>query len=157
MRFGRSIIATSAHADGPLVWQAATRVMNPCVTQAYIDGEYEKDPVSAAAEFGAQFRTDIEIFVSREAIEAATDWGVHEREPLSGNRYVAFVDPSGGSADSFTLGRRPLGKPRSPCSIACARSGRRSPRGCGRGILRPAEALQRHEGQGRPLRRRMAA
>jgi len=86
-----------------MIWQAATRVMNPCVTQAYIDAEYEKDPVSAAAEFGAQFRTDIESFVSREAIEAATDWGVHEREPLSGKRYVAFVDPSGGSADSFTL------------------------------------------------------
>ena len=91
------------HPGGPLVWQAATRVMNPCVTQAYIDGEYEKDPISAAAEFGAQFRTDIEFFVSREVIDAATDWGVHQREPLSGKRYVAFVDPSGGSADSFTL------------------------------------------------------
>ena len=64
------------HPGGPMIWQAATRVMNPCVTQAYIDAEYEKDPVSAAAEFGAQFRTDIESFVSREAIEAATDWGV---------------------------------------------------------------------------------
>ena len=90
-------------AGGPLIWQAATRTMNPCVTQAYIDGEYEKDPVSAAAEFGAQFRTDIESFVNREAIEAATDWGVHEREPINGKRYAAFVDPSGGSRDSFTL------------------------------------------------------
>ena len=28
---------------------------------------------------------------------------MRERAPLSGLRYVAFVDPSGGSADSFTL------------------------------------------------------
>ena len=31
------------------------------------------------------------------------DWGVHERGPLPGHRYVGFVDPSGGSSDSFTL------------------------------------------------------
>jgi hypothetical protein len=90
-------------AGGPLIWQAPTRVMNPLVTQAYVDGEYEKDPISAAAEFGAQFRTDIEGFVSREAIEAVTDWGVLERGPIDGARYAAFTDPSGGSGDSFAL------------------------------------------------------
>ena len=89
--------------EGPLVWQASTRQMNPTVTQAYIDGEYEKDAVSADAEFGAQFRTDIESYISREAVEAATDWGVLERGPIDGRRYAAFVDPSGGSGDSFTL------------------------------------------------------
>ena len=89
--------------QGPLVWQASTRQMNPTVTQAYIDGEYEKDPVSAGAEFGAQFRTDIESYISREAVEAATDWGVLERGPVNGRRYAAFVDPSGGSGDSFAL------------------------------------------------------
>ena len=77
--------------------------MNPSVTQAYIDAEYEKDPVSAAAEFGAEFRTDIEAFVSRESVEGLVEWGVHERGPLPGHRYVGFVDPSGGSSDSFTL------------------------------------------------------
>ena len=34
---------------------------------------------SAEAEFGAQFRTDIEAYVSREAVEAVVEWGVHER------------------------------------------------------------------------------
>jgi hypothetical protein len=90
-------------AGGPLVWQASTRQMNPTVTQAYVDGEYEKDPISAAAEFGAQFRTDIEGFVSREAVEAVTEWGVLERGPIASIRYAAFVDPSGGSHDSFSL------------------------------------------------------
>ena len=55
------------------------------------------------AEYMAEFRTDIEGFVSREAVEACVDWGALERGPLDGRRYVAFVDPSGGSADSFTL------------------------------------------------------
>ena len=36
----------------------------PVVTQAYLDSEYEKDPISAAAEFGAEFRTDIEAYVT---------------------------------------------------------------------------------------------
>ena len=89
--------------EGPLVWQASTRQMNPTVTQAYIDGEYEKDAVSADAEFGAQFRTDIESYISREAVEAATDWGVLERGPMDRRRYAAFVDPSGGSGDSFAI------------------------------------------------------
>ncbi len=68
-----------------LVWQADTRRMNPTVRQTDIDAEYEKDPASAAAEYGAQFRTDIESFVSREAVEACIVRGVHERGYLSGN------------------------------------------------------------------------
>jgi hypothetical protein len=91
------------HPGGSLVWQAATRVMNPTVSQAYIDVEYEKDPAAAAAEFGATFRTDVEGFVSREAVEAVTEWGVLERKPLARHRYSAVVDPSGGSRDSFSV------------------------------------------------------
>ena len=91
--------------DGPvLVWQADTRTMNPCVPQSFIDAEYEKDPVSAEAEFGAQFRTDIESYVSRESVENCVCWGVQERGPLANVRYDAFTDPAGGSGgDSFSL------------------------------------------------------
>ena len=90
--------------DGPiLVWRAPTRTMNPTVSESFIAAEYEKDPVSAEAEFGAQFRTDIESFVSREAVEACVEWGVQERGPANGRRYAAWTDPSGGSVDSFTL------------------------------------------------------
>jgi len=92
------------HSGPVLVWNAPTRTMNPTVPQSFIDAEVEKDPASAAAEYLAEFRTDIEAYVSREAVEAVVEWGVHERGPLPGHRYVAFVDPSGGSADSFTLG-----------------------------------------------------
>jgi hypothetical protein len=86
-----------------LVWQADTRTMNPSVPQSFIDSAIEDDPSSAAAEYGAQFRSDVESFISREAIEAVTSIGVFERGHISGQRYYAFNDPSGGSSDSMTL------------------------------------------------------
>jgi len=85
-----------------LVWKAATRVMNPSVPQRFIDEEMERDPAKAAAELLAEFRTDVDSFVSREVVEACVDDGVFERAPISSLRYYGFVDPSGGSADSFT-------------------------------------------------------
>jgi Terminase large subunit, T4likevirus-type, N-terminal len=85
-----------------LVWQAATRVMNATVSQRFIDEETERDPARASAEYNALFRTDVDSFVSREVVEACVDDGVFERAPLSSVRYFGFVDPSGGSADSFT-------------------------------------------------------
>jgi hypothetical protein len=94
-----------AKDDAPaLVWKAPTRTMNPTVPERIIDEATERDPASAAAEYGAEFRVDIEQFVSREVIEAATELGRYELPPDEGVvRYFAFVDPSGGSADSMTL------------------------------------------------------
>jgi hypothetical protein len=86
-----------------LVWQAPTRTMSPTVPQSVIDEATERDPASAAAEWRAEFRTDVESFVSREAVEACVAPGVIERPPVDGFRYQAFVDPSGGSSDAFTL------------------------------------------------------
>jgi hypothetical protein len=87
-----------------IIWQAETPVMNPTVPQSFIEAEYERDPANAAAEFGAQFRSDIESFISREAVEAVISPGVIERAPVSGLRYAAFCDVAGGSGkDSFTL------------------------------------------------------
>jgi hypothetical protein len=86
-----------------LVWKAATRVMNPSVPQSVLDEAYERDPASAAAEYGAEFRTDVEAFISREAVDAVIVPNLFELPPMFGVDYVAFVDPSGGSADSMTL------------------------------------------------------
>jgi hypothetical protein len=86
-----------------LVWQAATRVMNPSVSQAFIDAEYARDPASAQAEYGAEFRSDIAEFVSLDVIESCVELGLHEIAPLKSISYVAFCDPSGGSSDSMTL------------------------------------------------------
>jgi hypothetical protein len=90
--------------DSPvLVWRASTKVMNPTVPESVIAEAYEDDPASAAAEYGAEFRSDVETFVSREVVDAAVVPGRHELPPMAGKSYLAFVDPSGGSADSMTL------------------------------------------------------
>ena len=87
-----------------LVVQAPTWVLNPTLSperdpikQAFVD-----DPQWAAAEYGAEFRGDIETFVSLEVLNRCTD-SVGERLPEWSKSYAAFVDPSGGSNDSMTL------------------------------------------------------
>jgi hypothetical protein len=89
--------------DPVLVWQAPTRTMNPTVPQSTIDAAYERDPANAEAEYGAQFRSDIMAFVDRAVIEAAVPQGRREVPPMPATIYSAFVDPSGGSLDSFGL------------------------------------------------------
>jgi hypothetical protein len=89
--------------DPILVWQAPTREMNPTVPQSVIDQAAERDPASAAAEYGAQFRSDIESYISREAVTACIAHGIRERAPIAGVQYYGFVDPSGGSADAMTM------------------------------------------------------
>jgi hypothetical protein len=91
-------------ADDPImVWQAATCDMNSSVPQSYIDAHLADDPGRAAAEYLAQFRSDLEAFVLREAVEACVSAGVRERAPQPFVSYNAFADPSGGSVDSFAL------------------------------------------------------
>lgn len=93
-----------AHDDGRvLVWQAPTWVMNPALDPAIIGEAYEDDPISAAAEYGAEFRSDVESYIGREIVDTATMPGLFERLPDDHTSYSAFTDPSGGSADSFTL------------------------------------------------------
>jgi hypothetical protein len=87
-----------------LVWQGTTQEMNSSLLgDALIEEMYAEDPDRASAEFGAQFRSDIVAFITREAIESVVPRGIRELPPGGGISYVGFVDPSGGSADSFTL------------------------------------------------------
>lgn len=89
-----------------LVWKATTREMNPAYPQKLVDRAYADDPESASAEYGAEFRSDLEAFVDQEVIDACTEIGCFERAPARsiGRRYVAFVDAAGGSGgDSMTL------------------------------------------------------
>jgi hypothetical protein len=86
-----------------LVAQGATRDLNPDLPQSIIDRAMERDAAAASAEYLAQFRTDVEAFITREAVEACANAGVFERPPDRKHRYVGFVDPSGGSSDAMTL------------------------------------------------------
>jgi hypothetical protein len=88
-----------------LIWRADTRTMNPTVPQNIVDSAYEEDPASAAGEYGAEFRSDVEAFVSQEAVDTCVVPGRLELPPVSSTRYVAFTDPAGGSGtDAMTLG-----------------------------------------------------
>jgi hypothetical protein len=90
--------------DPILVWQAATREMNATVPPRVITEAMEADPSRAAAEYGAQFRADVEAFVSREIVNACISVGTYERPPLSSVSYKAFLDFAGGSGqDSMSL------------------------------------------------------
>ena len=92
-----------AKAGDVLVVKAPTAVLNPLIAEGVIAEAYEDDPEAAASEWLAEFRTDLAHFVSREVVEALVALGVYERPPAAGIRYKAFADPSGGSADAFTL------------------------------------------------------
>lgn len=89
--------------DPVLVWQADTLSMNPSLDPSIVEAAFEDDPSSAAAEYGAQFRRDIESYVPREVVEACTVPDRLELPYCAGLVYYGFADPSGGSQDSFTL------------------------------------------------------
>ena len=85
-----------------LVAQGASRDLNPTLPQSVIDRAMARDPSAASAEYLAQFRSDLEQFLSLDVVRSCVEPGVFERAPVCGVSYVGFVDPSGGSSDSFT-------------------------------------------------------
>jgi len=90
-------------AGGPLVWRAPTRTMNPTISQGVIDKALAEDPQAARAEYEADWREDIAAFMPSEAVEAVVVPGRLELPKVAELQYKAFIDPSGGRADSFTL------------------------------------------------------
>lgn len=88
-----------------LVAKGASRDFNPSLPQKVVDRAMERDPAAASAEYGGEFRTDVEAFLPRETIEAAIVPGRVELPPSPVSiSYVAFVDPAGGSgADAMTI------------------------------------------------------
>lgn len=86
-----------------LIAQGGSRDFNPTLSQRVVDRALERDRPFAEAEYLAQFRRDIESFVSREVVESCVAKDRRELNYAPGTAYTAFVDPSGGSADSMTL------------------------------------------------------
>jgi hypothetical protein len=117
---GPLIIASSPYAKRGVIWEAhrkhfgrngdprilvaqgTSRDFNPSLPQSVVDRALERDRAAASAEYLAQFRSDIESFVSFEVVTACVGDYV-EMAALSKHRYSAFTDPSGGSSDSFTM------------------------------------------------------
>jgi hypothetical protein len=90
-------------SDDVLVIRAPSLLLNPTLDQGIIAAALEEDPQAAEAEWNAVWRSDIESYVSPEAVDAVVVRGRYELPPVSGMAYSAFVDPSGGGADSMTL------------------------------------------------------
>jgi hypothetical protein len=117
---GPLILASSPHARRGVLWDVfrrhygaggdplilvahgASRTLNPSLPQRVVDRALEKDRARATAEYLAEFRSDIEGFVSLEIVESCVG-GYVELGPRSDTVYRAFIDPSGGSDDSMTL------------------------------------------------------
>jgi hypothetical protein len=87
-------------SDPVLVWTGSSLSMNPSLPEADVRAAYEADELAARAEYGGEFRSDPAAFSSEDLL----DPGRLELPPVSGVRYRAFCDPSGGSQDSYALG-----------------------------------------------------
>jgi len=90
--------------DDVLTWRAKSTLMNPTINPLIIEKALHRDKASAKAEWLAEFREDLEDFLSLELIEQAVIPGRIELPPQKNIRYFGFCDPSGGRADFMTLG-----------------------------------------------------
>lgn len=86
-----------------LVIQGETHYFNPQISKKFIKDELKKDYSYASSEYLARFRSDLEGYLSPEALEAIIIPGRLELPKIKGIDYHAFVDPSGGRGDAMTL------------------------------------------------------
>lgn len=86
-----------------LVAQAASRTMNPTLPARIVEDALKDDAARASAEYLAQFRSDVEAFLNLDLVEAAQRPKPMDLPRQEGVNYVAFVDPTGGGADEYTL------------------------------------------------------
>jgi hypothetical protein len=117
---GPLILASSPHARRGVLWDVfrrhygpdgdplilvahgASRTLNPSLPQRVVDRALEKDRARATAEYLAEFRSDLEAFVSLEVVEACVG-SYYEMAPSATTIYYGYVDPSGGARDSFAI------------------------------------------------------
>jgi hypothetical protein len=86
-----------------LTWTGSTLDMNETYSARAIERARAEDPLAAASEFDAEFRSDIDAFLSTEALEAVTIAGRLELPPQKGKAVQIFCDPSGGRGDAMSL------------------------------------------------------
>lgn len=86
-----------------LVIQSPSTLLNPLIPDSVIAKATEADAQAARSEWYAEFRNDLAAFLDLDLIERSVEVGRRERAPLRAITYQAFVDPSGGMHDSFSL------------------------------------------------------
>jgi hypothetical protein len=78
--------------------------MNPTIDGRIIERALKEDPAAARSEWEAEWREDIEAFITAELVEAVMIPGRYELPKIEGADYFGFIDPSGGRQDAFTMG-----------------------------------------------------
>jgi hypothetical protein len=90
--------------DGDVLYiKASTTALNPTIDPVVIARAVAEDPAAASSEWYAEFRDDISGYISAETLDRCI---VRHRDvlpPVKGEKYFAFVDPSGGASDSMVL------------------------------------------------------
>jgi hypothetical protein len=98
-----------------LVWQSASYILHPGLSEAALARLRELDPEGAEAEIEGGFLRGLSLLLDVEAVDAVTDHGTRERAPVlnvrpgPGPRYVAHYDPSGGRPRPLPDARFPPG------------------------------------------------
>ncbi|MBM4270142.1 MAG: transposase family protein, partial [Deltaproteobacteria bacterium] len=77
--------------------------MNTSLPADYLERMKQDDPEAYRSEVLGEFRSGVATFFELEALEACVVTDRREVPPVAGAHYRAFVDPSGGSRDAFTL------------------------------------------------------
>jgi len=91
--------------DDILVFKGSTLLMNPTYQESIIKRLIKRDRAKMTSEYMAEFRADIEAFLSEDLIDKSMKEGYFEKLPKPSIIYEAFTDSSGGRGqDSFTLG-----------------------------------------------------
>lgn len=86
-----------------MVWNCASRVMNPTMSQAFVEKKLAEDFAKNRSEYLGLWRDDVGIFIPRELLE---QYVVKDRDhllPRPTIRYFAFVDVSGGMSDDAAI------------------------------------------------------
>ena len=77
--------------------------MNPSIPQSVIDSAMERDPQSLKLNILPSSDQMLKPLFHVRLLNSVQFRGRIELPPIPGIKYTAFADPSGGSADSFTL------------------------------------------------------
>jgi hypothetical protein len=105
-----------------LVAKGTSREFNPTIPAAEVERALEEDRAKNTAEYLAEPRPDVESFVSIDVVtNGCVIRNLYERAPVHGVQYQAAVDPSGGSADSFSMAIGHLDNGRQIVVVDCIR------------------------------------
>jgi Terminase large subunit, ATPase domain len=86
-----------------LIVTGPSTVFNPQLSEADITQAFADDPEGSTSEWEAQFRSDLSSYLDDPTIDAAVDRGRPLELPPRNLKYTAFVDPSGGRHDAYTI------------------------------------------------------